>query len=436
MRAKFSVIISALLLLLYFVPLISAQNVPQAPTFNQNLFCMLTQSNTDLGSCVAATIPIASIGILISLLLVALAYMLGNVFRMQSLRGWYLRETVKSILIIVVIFSVLLIISSVALSFVSNSTTTPAQINGNVQQAPQGIINNLQGMYTAIQDQYFTPEIGNAQNQFYLFFGLYDAIGFLKSLNLKLYLPIPIIPGWTIGTLNFGFEENLYQSSVLVGPTDDSVSFIGNAFKMILLPMLILLEVQQAILFYVIEVGLGVLIPMGIIMRAIPFLRPLGGTFIALGIGSALVYPSLILLVNIPITNYLAPVPPAATAPQTPCPKGLTQVMCKGITEATSYITNLFSSSSAIGSVGLGYSAGSSSAGALGPIGVGFAAGILSFASIYPAFNLVLSQGFINIALQFVLFIFDLIIGVVITQDIGKILGGKVSFGVGRLKLT
>jgi hypothetical protein len=180
------------------------------------------------------------------------------------------------------------------------------------------------------------------------------------------------------------------------------------------------LYTQQALLFYIIEIGLGVLLPIGIILRAIPFLRPLGGTFIALGIGAAIVYPSLLLMVNMPITSYIAPMNAGnPSALQPPCPQGLTNVECKALGFATSYTTNLFNNH-----------------GQFVLETEGFYEGIDSINTIYPAFNTVLSQSFINLALQFILFIFDLIAGVVITQDIAKVMGGKVSFGVGRLKLV
>ncbi len=424
MRPKSAIATLSILVLVLLAPL-AYSDVPTAPQFNTNFYCILTQSSTNLGSCVEAAIPVAMLGVLLSLLFVALAYMLGNVLNMRSLHGWYtseLREAVISVLIIVLIFSVLLILSSIAYSFVSN--TAPTITAANMQGQGTGIANNLQGMYNAIQQQYFTPEIQNAQNMFYFFFGLYDAIGFLQSFSLKLYIPIPITPLFTIGTLNFGFEENLYSSTVLVPLSSKQTSFIGDSTTLILIPVLTLLEVQQQILFYVIEVGLGVLLPIGIIARAIPFLRPLGGTLIALGIGSALVYPALLLFLNVPVTQYIAPIAQLPTQTPTATPtQGASQVMQNSLDKGSSYIEGIERSIA-------------STQNAQDWVTVGFVEGLLSFVSIYPALNAVLSYGFINLALQFILFVFDLMIGVVITQDIGKVMGGKVSFGVGRLKLT
>ena len=61
---------------------------------------------TDLGSCIADSIPIAGVGILLSLSFVAIAFMLGEVLKFEGLSNWYkteLWETTKSMLIVAVI---------------------------------------------------------------------------------------------------------------------------------------------------------------------------------------------------------------------------------------------------------------------------------------------------------------------------------------------
>jgi hypothetical protein len=69
---------------------------------------------------------------------------------------------------------------------------------------------------------------------------------------------------------------------------------------------------------------------------------------------------------------------------------------------------------------------------------LGFGAGLLAVFTVYPALNIMLSVQFIDVLAQFIMFIFDIIIGVIIVQDINQALGGprSLTFGVGRMRLT
>jgi hypothetical protein len=54
---------------------------------------------------------------------------------------------------------------------------------------------------------------------------------------------------------------------------------------------------------------------------------------------------------------------------------------------------------------------------------------------IFPALNFIIDNC-LNQIVQFILFVFDIIIGYAITNGIANILGGKLTLGVGRFKLA
>ncbi len=412
MRHGSKVMLFAVLLLAF-----AAKPVYASPSFQTTPYCLVTGSDTTLGNCVVSAIPLALFGVLFSFLLVAISYMLGSVFNISALKGWYqneLREAVKSILIIVLIFSLFIVLSSIAASYVgapSSSLTTSSSTASNE------ITSNIGMVYTALQTSYFTPELQNVDTAFYNLLGLYDGIGVWKSMTLSLYIPIPIVPVFTIGSLDFGVDENLYVSSVISSISDPGLSLLTDIGKVILVPVTIILQVQQDLLASIIAIGFGVLLPVGIVLRAIPILRPLGGTFLALGIGASLVYPALLLAINVPISSYIPPttIPTLSNS----CPSGWNPIECAFYSGAISVINTMLYASNANSQ-----------------IFTGFGYGMASYADIYPAFNIILSQAFLVAILQFILFILDLIIGIVIVQHIASLLGGSLRLGIGRMKLA
>ncbi len=423
----------------------------QGTLSTSNFYCAITNSYMNIGGCIAATVPLGMAGILLALVLVAVVYMVGELFPHTGLRGWYtneLKETAISAIILVSIFSVLAIVSSMAVSFTTfippSTATSPYDV----------LASNLAGVYTSVQDSYLAPQIAIANNLFYRFFGINEAVALWKSIRISLYLPVPIfIPvppaGFTIGSIDSGVTENLYQVSTgILGPTTEPGSnFVIDAATNIVLPILVVLQMQYDLILTIALAGLGMLIPMGMVMRAIPLLRALGGMFIALGIGMAIVYPLLLLLFNMPVTAFLFPqysqVAPTATC-QTfqslPVPlsgggsvSGPSPLMC-GLVHEVQDKTLVYQT----GFLPSQYNVGSSVIDATGSFVIGFGAGLLAPFSVYPILNNVLSMPFLDLVAQFIMFVFDIVIGIIIVSDISRVLGGPASltFGIGRLKLA
>ena len=55
--------------------------------------------------------------------------------------------------------------------------------------------------------------------------------------------------------------------------------------------------------------------------------------------------------------------------------------------------------------------------------------------SVYPAINFIDSETY-GVLLQFILFIFDIVITIVIAGALAQMLGGKLSLGVGKFKIA
>lgn len=385
------------------------------------------------GAFVTATV-LSLLGILLSLTLVAVAYMLDTVFNIQQLKNWYkteLRETIKSIIIFAIIVSVIIILGDIVVSSFATGGATGALstvISGNNR-----IVTNTVAMYTTVETQYLGGELGDVNASLIGLFGLYNALGLLKSTIFEIYTPIPILPfpGLYIGTVDFGVSENIYTSSVLLSIADPGNSFTTNMAKIIVLPMLILFQVQADVFPYIVVAGLAVLIPAGIVMRSVPLFRPIGGTLIALGIGTAIVYPALLLFMNMPITSYIAPPVSAATSAPFACPNintgsVTTTLFCDLLTGVVSQVQTIITPVSLNSPLANNFQYATQ----------GFLAGIGSITSIYPALNFLTSAMYINLLLQFILAILDVVIGFIVTQNIAKILGGNVTLGIGRLKLA
>jgi high-affinity Fe2+/Pb2+ permease len=70
--------------------------------------CILTGTQISPGDCIASAIPLALIGIMLSLIFGAIVFMFGEVLNYQALKGLYKRElweTAKSAIIVAIVFS-------------------------------------------------------------------------------------------------------------------------------------------------------------------------------------------------------------------------------------------------------------------------------------------------------------------------------------------
>ncbi len=393
--------------------------------------CIITGTTTTPDACIASSFPYMSLGILLSFMVIAIVYMLGNVMNFKTLKDWYrgeLWEAIKTLLMVGVIISVLVIMSGVTDAFVG---TTPVQ---PLQGTPGALSTNLAYLYNA--DNVYVGQQLNASYQAYAaLLGLSTGFGILKSTTLSLWVPIPLfwaVPPVVFGAVQFGSTENLLQSNFIsdAGGYPILQSLTGT----VVLPMLMFFQFQSSYFYYIVTLGLGILIPLGIIFRAFPLVRNIGGTLIATGIGLALVYPCLLLLVNMPVSNYMYAFSYSQTLSNS-CPFA-SGLMCKGWNAITSMIAS--TSPGGIGftkfplAVALG-SGPASNAKIVGAMGSGFLVGLTTplTSGIFPTLNFI-TDNMLGMILQFILVAIDLLVGLIITGAVTQTLGGKVKLGIGK----
>ncbi len=407
--------------------------------------CITTSSTISVGDCIAGTLALSIIGIGISLVLVGVVYMAGEILNYDPLRGLYkkeLWETAKSMIIIGIIFSTLIIASALAASFAGS---TP-QLNGG----SASITSNLASIYSTVDTNYLVPQLNNSYATFGALMGLSVGSSFLRSVSLSTWFPIPIFTeAGIIGSVQFGSNTKIFQSNYLTALDTDpkTTQSIITLDTDIVITILLMLQMQHDLLYVIAAVGLGVFLPIGVIMRAMPFVRGIGGTMIAIGIGLAIVYPIILVGFNLPITNYIysltAPTPPPSTCPFS------SYLLCQ-LWSAVSYVAQqpiqaaataaATGTGLATGTIPVTLAFGASAASNLAiatASGSGFWIGVGGpfVNGIFPALNFVIDNSLMQIV-QFILFVLDLIMAVAITNGIAGLMGGSLRLGVGKFKLA
>ncbi|HVA83249.1 MAG TPA: PKD domain-containing protein [Candidatus Aquilonibacter sp.] len=252
----------------------------------------------------------------------------------------------------------------------------------------------------SVSTQAYTSEgtTGGSDYVSYLI-GLSMGVGFMQGVTVGYYLPIPT-PGisFTLGT-----SFNPYKNTMLLHNIGDAKTYenlINDVMGLIILPTYTIIGMMYYLLPMFVFAGLAFLIPMGIIFRSMPFLRGIGGTLFAIGIGISVVLPSVLLIVNLPVTSMITPY--ILTTPlQTQ------QQSFFGLSPA-----NLPAF----------------------PGGAGGADAFGSFSSIYPALNGIIGFS-IYCVVQFVLFILDMMITFPLVEALAKSLGGTIDVEFGRFRI-
>ncbi|MGC8628668.1 MAG: hypothetical protein ACP5T4_00450 [Candidatus Micrarchaeia archaeon] len=342
---------------------------------------------------------IALLALTISIDVVAIGYVIAKLFPQTGIMDWLQNEyweIAKSAMIIVGIFAVLTFISSMALILVNQPVSKSATYSTNLYT-----INSLAENYFQNVQYNFTTSITE-------FYDLSYVLGMLRTFEVTLQLPIPFFFGITLYT---GFATRIYANQLLEqGVTTGTYeSMINDQFTLLIYPMSILVAVLSESLQYIIAIGLGMLIPLGIIFRAFPFLRNAGGTLIGIGIAMAVIFPATIIVLNTPLNENLAFLAPPGQAQTT------------SATSSSSFLLSIVATE-------LG--------GYLSSVGNFLSTAFSSIGTIYPFLNVLMSYD-IYFVLQLVLFILDLVITYTLGDNIARMLGGSLRLSLGgKLKLT
>ncbi len=236
---------------------------------------------------------------------------------------------------------------------------------------------------------------------------IYGALG---SLTIRYGITIPVY----IVLLSFGFSANFFNNDMFapVYIFGSYYSLPTDAYKFLIEPMLILSVTEIQFIGLIIDLGLVLFIPLGIVFRAFPFLRNAGGTLIGIGIGTSLVYPALLLFLNYPLLNFANTLFPTSFYNNINYLTAINNVLEFAEETFITFLSN-FASSNFV------------------------AAGIDSYASLYTFLNYFLIENYgLYIVILWLSYLIDLIIGYAVTNEITKLLGGSLSLNItGRVKI-
>ncbi len=358
-----------------------------------------------------ATAAITLIALNVSFDVVALGYLFSKLVPASGISNWIKNEyyeLTKSIIIVVIVYSMITMVSGLALAiapipsgFASTNTQNVAGISGLIDES-----------------EYYLCQVQGQFGSAWEFVGQVSfAIGLMQNIKFGFWLPLPVLPPIAAGGgfLTSGFSMQPYHSFMLESGNLVIQHFESTVFDLIqfvLFPVTAMIIGLEPLLPLLVQTGLMILIPLGLIFRAFPFIRGVGGTLIAMGIAISLIFPSTLILLDQPIAQFaynLIPPPPSSLSSSAIACSGF---FCHIINYLKSEITAI-------------------------PNGLNMLyIGLQGFDGIYYFFNGMIFSNFYFIV-QLLLLAIDLILIYQLTDSIAKALGGTIRLSLGnKLKLA
>ena len=393
MGASKVLIISLLLLVIYsgisFADSSSCSSLPSNPN-------ALTLSTSPLFSVIA-------LAFMLSFLVIAIGVIINRVVPGTKLNEWLKDEyweMAKSAILIAGAISILVFAGNISLLLIGQQATGSYTLSGlnqilNTLSSSSGYA--LCSIYGDINDFEGGSPLGIA-----------TGISTWKTINVGYWLPIPI-PG--VGAFTFGSKFLLYNNPMLESVSAGQFeSIVNDIINFLYFPVSSLVVFMYILIPLIVYIGIMVFVPLGIIFRAFPFLRPIGGTLFAFGVGLSIVFPLLIILINEPLTSILYSmlsysIPPPTTG------NGLLNGIIKVLFISLNIVLNDIS-----------------------PL-YNFASAIPPTVSIYPALN-IYAPYFMFLFAEFLFLLIDLMIWYPLVDSIAKSLGGTIRLELGgRLRI-
>lgn len=405
----------------------------------------------------------SAIAILVSVAFVLMVYLFSKfVPGMAQIQNWIQTEfweITKSILLIACIFSIITIVSGVAVTI--SGSGTPGLYTANIDSLVSSTQAYLCGIntYTIAATQRVTGLL--------VMYGLFkgavapdtepahigttlDTSGLainIRGIPINLGYVLCLIgpEGCLVGKLagieyssgitfailnNFLLESNFIYHSQFISLLNDALVFL-------IFPVEVFYLSEINLLPYLVGIAMGVLIPAGLFFRALPFTRAIGGTLIAMGLGIALIWPSLLVLFNAPVSNYFYRLlttyntPTSGPIPLTlagtggscnPAEFGIITPVCNELANKGGVLPDLAHLGGA--EVPIPYDSGN-------PLDYTLLV-LSSINSIHGILNYIIHVTLYLIFQFYFLFIIDLIVIYSATDGIAKLLGGTIRLSLGR----
>jgi len=342
---------------------------------------------------------VLALAFMLSFLVIAIGVIINRVVPGTKLGEWLKNEyweMAKSAILIAGAISILVFAGNISLILIGQQATSSYTLSGLNQ-----ILNTLSSssgqalcsIYSDINN-FGSSEGGFPESPL----GIATGISTLKTINVGYWLPIPIPE---VGAFTFGSTFQLYNNPMLESFAGGQFeSIVNDIINFLYFPVSSLIAFMYITMPLIIYIGIMVFVPLGIIFRAFPFLRPIGGTLFAFGVGLSIVFPLLIILINEPFTNILYNM--LSYSPTTG--SGLLNGIINILLAAISPVYNLASAL---------------------PLTI----------SIYPALN-IYAPYFMFLFAEFLLLLIDLMIWYPLVDSIAKSLGGTIRLELGgRLRI-
>ncbi|MGC8710337.1 MAG: hypothetical protein ACP5RF_01880 [Candidatus Micrarchaeia archaeon] len=352
---------------------------------------------------ISSLFSVFALAFMLSFLVIAIGFIISKTIPGTKLDSWLkgeFWEASKSFMLIAGSIGILVFLSNISLALIGQPGI---QNEGGISSAITSLGTSASTVLCNIyfQNNPDQPSYSISQASEDLV-GLSLGIGFMRSITIGWWIPIPI----GIGAFTFGSQFSIYNNPMLETDrfTGQYESALNDDMQFLLIPMGLLVVAQYYLMPLIIFIGLMVLMPLGILFRAFPFLRGIGGTLFAFGIGLAIVYPTLIVVFNMPVNNIISQqvIPQSVLSCSLPGSGILGTFIC-GIVSIAGGIVGTFSS-------------------------IGTYVGATT--NIYDGLNIT-TPAFIYLFAQFMLFIFDLMIAYPIIDSIAKALGGTIRMNLG-----
>ncbi len=373
--------------------------------------CLASTKGTVYAPTPGATIALTLIALLVGFDVVVLGFLFSKMVPSAGIGNWLKNEyyeLAKSAILIVAIYSAITIVSGIGLVLAYNP-------NNVASTPPTGSIANVGGLID--ESEYYLCTVQGNLGAAWDFVGQISfALGFVQDMKVGLSPGFPLI--WDIGGFQSGFAANPYHTFMLESGNliiQHFESTIFDFLQFVLFPVSTMIVGFEPLIPYLVWVGLSIMIPTGLIFRAFPFVRGVGGTLIAIGIATSVIFPAVLILLDQPIAAQAQSIMP----PYTPSPPSQ---QCSGswICNVFSFFLNMpqFKLLESFGLQGFTYYS------------------LAAFQGIYPFFNGIMQSGF-YIIVQLLLLAADIIIIYQLTDSIAKMLGGTIRLSLGnKLKLA
>ncbi len=406
-----------------------AVNIAQLPSSSIPPEC----SPSSIGNIMSnsgSAIGIALLALTVSFDVVAIAYMINKLFPSSGVGNWIQNEyweIAKSAIIIVSIFAIITLVGNLTYAIVPTAFSSTSQVSGFTDITP--LINGA--------ENYLCTVNANTYNVWELMGIMSAGTGFWSTFQVSAYDPFSSIASVILsaGYLAFFYGANimpfgnwmLQSGNFMIAPfgsiINDFINFVMFPFTSFNLGLITLLPSLATI-------GLMFLIPMGLVFRALPFIRGIGGTLIALGIGLCIILPSVLLLFNYPITNALTSAIPLVYSnpnnnlPSYSCPfssvSGTFGFILKFgciLFPATYLVSILPLGSNYVGQIG-------------------FSSAVFNTNAIFYYMNYIVNYG-AYVIVQLLLLVMDIIIIYPLVNETAKMMGGTIRLQIGgKLRLA